>query len=264
MLRKFHPFWAVFILCCGVAACTVQEIDKPIIVPQVEKEFLIEMLEEPGPAPRRLAFSLRTIKLQECLDMGIRHRLFSIPGRYRLDILGLLQPSDCIPGQDYARAKSNMEMPSEGLYNFEILLGNTISNEGVLHADWQTINLEMETEVGIVLANPTLRRIPESTIWGYVGFSEPALAQVAEGFVNEVGARAGIGNFVPGHYGHFVIPPGTGEIKIAESPANLPLRPFVFRFTGNPEDLRSLVAQYRQQFGSRLDIKISAISGEVF
>lgn len=264
MLKRFRLFWPVYIAILWTGGCTVKEIDKPIIVPQVEKEFLIEMREEPGPAPRRLAFSLRTIKLQECLNTGIRHQLSSIPSRYRLDILGLLQPSDCIPGVDYAKAQSSTEMPAEGLYNFEVLLGNTVSNEGVLHVEGKTISLDLDTDEGIILVNPILLRIPEFTIWGYVGFSEPSLAPLAEGFVNEVGARAGVGNFVPGHYGHFSIPMGTGDIKITGSPSHLLLRPFVFRFTGNFDDLERLVAEYRQQYGAQLDIKISAITGEVF
>ncbi len=247
-----------------IGGCTVKEIDKPIIVPQVEKEFLIEMREEPGPAPRRLSFAMRTIIQQECLNTDIRHQLFSFPGRYRLNLLGLLKPSDCIPGVDYAKAQSNLEMPAEGLYNFEVLLGNTVSNEGVLDVKENTITLNLETEVGIILGNPTLRRIPEFTIWGYVGFSESSMAQVAEGFVNEVGARAGVGNFVPGHYGHFSIPMGTGDIKITGSPSHLLLRPFVFRFAGDFDDLEGLVEAYRQQYGTQLDIKISAITGEVF
>jgi hypothetical protein len=245
-------------------ACTPNEINKPIIIPQVEKEFFIAMMEEPGPAPRQLQFTLRSIALQECLNVSIRNQLIWTPSRYRLDILGLGQPSVCIPGSAFAKSEGKIEMPQVGLHNFDILLGNTISNEGLLRVGTQQIALELTSDGGIILSNPVLQRIPEFTIWGYAGFSTPSMVSVAHNFVNEVSARSGIANFVPGNYGHFTIPTGSGVIKIRDSPENISLKPFVFRFTGNLDDIGNLVQQYRQQYGGNLELRVQAITGETF
>lgn len=254
----------IFIIALFAGACTPNEIDKPIIVPQVEKEFLISMMEAPGPAPRQLLFKMQTIALQECLDVSIRHQLLWTPSRYRLDILGLIQPAVCIPDSAYGVGEGIIEMPPTGLHNFDILLGNTISNEGVLILEDRKISLEMTSNEGIILSNPVLQRIPEFTIWGYAGFSNPSLVSTAQNFVNEVASRSGVGNFIPGNYGHFSIQAGSGGIEILESPENIQLKPFVFRYTGNLEELRTLVNQYRQQFGASIELRIQAITGETF
>ncbi len=252
---------SVALLWCA-SGCKTSEIDDPIIVPQVEKEFFLEMREQPGASPRPLRIDLRTVKVQDCVNTSIRYDLLELPSRYRLDIHGIQSPADCIPGAAQARESAVMPSAPNGLYGFDVNLRSIISNQGILKVFDDFYILEMNTEEGLVIANKQLRRIPDFTIWGYVAYSAPSMGAVATNFVNDVSAISNVASFPPGYYGHFTIPSGGGQISINGSPADLTTRSFVHRYSGNIDDLRSLVNAYRSAHGALIQIKLQTITGE--
>lgn len=248
----------------GLTACRTDEPDDPIIVPEVEKEFVVEMRERPGPAPRSLQLHLRTVKNQDCTDLGIQYEWTVALTNLRLDILGIRRPANCMPGQAPAQETVTAGVLPEGLYDINIKLRNAVANTGTLLLTEETYYLNMQAEEGLVIPIKQLRRIPEHIIWGYVGFSAPSMASTANSFVNELAAMSAVHGLSAGHYGHFQISSGSGSPVITGAPIDLNLRTFVYRFTGNADDLRNLVQAYRNSQGNLLQIRLQSIQGQVF
>lgn len=252
------------LLAVFTTACSFDPTGDPIIIPEVEKEFQLELREQLGPAPRSIQILLQTVQLQPCLNATISHELLSAPGSIRIDIAGIELPDNCMAGAAPARDTLPLNLPAGNNFLFEVNLKNTISNEGTLRITDNAYTINLGPEKGLVIPNKQLRRIPDYTIWGYVGHSSPSAASIAGQFLNELFIRSASANLQAGHYGYFSVAPGSGNMTITDSPADLTLRPFAFRYTGNVDDLRSLVESYRNQYGSLLQIRLVAVTGEVF
>ncbi len=248
----------------GLAACRTDTPDDPIIVPEVEKEFIVEMRERPGLAPRSLQLHLRTVKNQDCTDLGIQYEWTTAPASLRLDILGIRRPANCTPGQAPAQEVVHAGALPDGLYDINIKLRNAVANTGTLLLTEEACYLNMRAEEGLIIPIKQLRRVPEHIIWGYVGFSAPSMASAANNFVNELTAMSTTHGLGPGHYGHFQIPSSSGSPVITGAPIDLNLRSFVYRFTGNTDDLRNLVQAYRNTHGNLMQIRLQSIQGLVF
>ncbi len=261
-MKKIYIWIACACLCWAAPGCKTNDIEDPIIVPEVKKEFIVEIMEQPGPAPRNLQINLRTVKAQDCLNTDIRYDLLELPARYRLDIHEIEVPADCMPGAVQARDSALMAPPANGLYGFDINLRNTVSNQGTLTAMDDRYILDMHTVEGLVIPNTHLRRIPNFTIWGYIASFSLATGNAVNSFVNEVAALSDVASFPPGYYGHFTIPSGSGPIAVNDTPQSLAQRTFVYRFSGNLDDLRSLVQNYRNTHGGLIQIRLQTISGE--
>lgn len=263
-MEHSYSFFFLGLMAVFISACSFDNTGDPIIVPEVEKEFQIELREQLGPSPRGLQVLLQTVQWQPCLNATIAQELLPAPGLIRIDIAGIELPDNCIPGSAPARdtilvgALANNNLP------FEVNLKNTISNEGTLRITDEIYALNLGAEKGLVVPFKQLRRIPDYTIWGYVGYGSPSAASIAGQFVNEIFVRSVSANLQAGNYGYFSVAPGSGNITIADSPSDLTLRPFAFRYTGNVDDLRSLAEVYRNQYGTLLQIRLVAVTGEVF
>lgn len=263
-MKQRYIFFLLGLKILLTTSCSLDNTGDPIIIPEVEKEFQVSLREQLGPAPRRLEVLLQTVKLQPCLDAAITHELLPAPGLIRIDIDGIHLPDNCMTGTAPARDTITLDQLANNNYLFEINLKRTISNEGSLRISAETYTLNLGLEKGLILPYKQLRRIPDYTIWGYVAHGSPSAAGIAGQFVNELSARSAPANLQAGHYGHFSVASGSGSITVADSPADLTLRPFAFRYTGNVDDLRSLTEAYRNQYGNLLQIKLLAVTGEVF
>jgi hypothetical protein len=263
-MKHWYSFFLYSMMAAFVTGCNFDKTSDPIIVPEVEKEFRVELREQLGPTPRRLQVLLQTVQLQPCLNASIAHELLPAPGLIRIDIAGIELPDNCPPGVAPARDTIQLSLLSNNNYLFEVNLKNTISNEGTLRITDEAYTMNLGAEKGLVLPYKQLRRIPDYTIWGYAGHSSPSAASIAGQFVNELFVRSTAANLQAGNYGYFSVAPGSGSITIADSPADLTLRPFAFRFNGNVDDLRNITESYRNQYGSLLQIKLLAVTGEVF
>lgn len=263
-MKHWYNFIIYSIMAAFITGCSFDNTGDPIIVPEVEKEFRVELREQLGPSPRRLQVLLQTVQLQPCINATIAHQLLPAPGLIRIDIAGIELPDNCPPGSAPALDTVQLsELTGNNLF-FEVNLKNTISNEGTLRITDEAYTLNLATEKGLVVPHKQLRRIPDYIIWGYVGHSVPSAAGIAGQFVNEIFARSASANLQAGNYGHFSVAPGTGYITVADSPTDLTLRPFAFRFNGNVDDLRNITEAYRNQYGALLQIKLLAVTGEVF
>lgn len=240
--------------------CKLSDIEDPIVVSKVEKEFFVEMREQLGPSPRNLSILLRTIKVQDCLNSGIRYDLAEMPSRIRIDIDGIRTPTDCMPGAAPARETIDLDPIAPTLINFDINLKNTVNNQGLLGITQDAYTLDLETEEGLVLVNKQLRRIPDLTIWGYVTYTTVQGQVHAANFVNELAGISDITSFLTGSYGHFTVLPSS--IQISGSPSTPNIRTFVHRYSGNMDDLRNLVQSHRNQPDVNIEIKLTTASGE--
>lgn len=262
-MKKIYGYFFLFLLSAAMG-CMKSDIAEPIIIPEVEKEFFVEMQERLGPSPRSLQLNLRTIKAQDCLDAGIQYDLSITPALIELDLADILLPPNCNPGAAPARQTVLIGLMSIGNQNFDINLRNTVNNKGTLTVTADAYTLNMATEEGLVISNKQLRRIPDFSIWGYITYNSATGAAIAQNFYQELALLAAPSTFATGHYGHFAVPGGAAQPIIADSPPAAALRSFVFRFIRNPDDLRNLVQRYRNDYDQLIQIKLLNDTGESF
>lgn len=92
---------------------------------------------------------------------------------------------------------------SDGEYDFEINVVDRI-NSGKLKIYPSFYVLSFDDTDGLTVNNDTLRRLPEGTLWGYVGYMDTAYAAPAQDFIDtllSIGATPL--NIAPGNYGYF-------------------------------------------------------------
>ncbi len=97
----------------------------------------------------------------------------------------------------------NIGSLSDGEYDFEINVVDRI-NSGKLKIYPSFYVLSFDGTNGLTLNEDTLRRMPEGTLWGYLGYMDTAYAAPAQEFIDtllSIGATPL--NVAPGNYGYF-------------------------------------------------------------
>ncbi len=246
-------------LTCG---CNLDSDKDPIIVPEIEKEFNIDLWEELSPTSRELRLLVTTIKNEPCLNATIAYQNDRYGANMAISLDDIVAPSDCQSGMAPAQANINLGALSAATYNLSLGLKNTIINEGKLQVSYDKYEVTMETEEGLQFLHRELRRVPATAIWGYVAYSQPAEVNTANSIVEAIGDIAYEADYPQGYYGHFTINPNNYNLSLRYYPTQGLAKPFLFDFSGNTQNLKNHLADLRQSNPAITAIKVWNANGE--
>jgi hypothetical protein len=143
-----------------------------------------------------------------------------------------------------ARAYIDLGPLAEGTYALNLHNGSVVQR-GTLIVTKESFTVEMADNDTFGFVVNTLNRIPENTIWGYVGLS------VAESFIADlIGIGASEKSYIPGFYREFEIDENGNVVQPKEPYENIPVsdKYFVLHYPGDLAQIGQLVERYWHEY----------------
>lgn len=252
---------------CWIAALLLLTGCHDSVGPDPEDEpgtFLVRPFEVLEPTGRRLELNLSTVAIYPCANYAIVHDWELTDAALSIRITGIDRPEVCLTATGPARAKIDLSSISAGVHRVEIdALGTAIS--GMLTVDADRYAFE-GIEGDVVVEPAILRRPPDGTIWGFVGYPVETSAPLAEQFTRDLEALGATRRpLPPGDYGHFRILED-GTIADRENHGYWFIRMFLYGYDGDLQSVHDLVKTYADDYlGAELsNIAVFGTHGEEY
>ncbi len=238
-MRGQLKFGLLMFLLIALGNCKQDKLDPSVII-NVENDFYVDLFEEINNDERLFKIRIRSVDYQDCLNAVIEHDFYfdDSENRFVLSLYDISDPETCIPGE----APATLDLPLESLeimsYKFQINLKDVVFNSGTLTVSEDYYFLLMNTQDGFKVQHNLLYKIPQNTIWGYVGYSAEADKQQAENITKDLKDIAGATNFSESHadgwYGYFNISQDH-SLTLTDQPDSGFSNPFLFLYDPSRE-----------------------------
>lgn len=259
-MRKIVTILLTIILFSTHFACTKTGQDKLVV--DVPVEFILQPWEKLSSSGSTIALLVRTVDVQKCSGTGINTTFSSRQSALNISILNTIPPQTCDNQPTPATDTIELGILKEGTYTFNINLKELISNTGELVIDSQKVTIisSSKREEGISFEKRELVRIPEKTVWGYIGYAVGQEAKVNE-FLEKMKKMSQNTPLSSGDYGHFQYFGDVLTIKNSFSTTKPLINRTLQRLNSSYYDCQKLIKDYRLQ---GLDLKFFAADGSVF
>lgn len=259
MAKLYFAFF--FIVLIG-AGCDLDS--DPIIIPNVEDEFFIELREEFGNGDRDLFWNLSTIESVWCEGAAINFSFLRESSRaLSLSINDVSAASDCEPADQPAQSDVEIGPLDQGTYTLQISLRDALSQEGVLRVFDEFFQIDLEEVNGVVALRERLYRIPDQSVWGFVDHKgEEELINAASLFLEDLEEITQGRLLSNGHYGYFESGSNGAEITFTDAvTTSQTLLTFQRGFNENKAAIVDLIEHYRMSYPA-LNIQVFNTLGE--
>ncbi len=251
-------------LIVSLGACQIGDLGDPIVVPDVEREFHIDLWENLYPESRELVFQIETVEEQECQNATISYNLIRTGNSVKLSLNDITKPVDCQPGPVRIMANAPAGRLNGGLYTMKLDLKNTVFNEGQLTVTNEMYSLDMNTDYGFTFRHKRLLRVPQQTYWGYLVCETPDQESIASAFLSELEDASIKENFTVGYYGHFTVNTDS-SVEVREVPANgAVVKSFLLKYEDTGSGIRQQINAFRAAHGTALPLKVFNAKGETW
>ncbi len=261
-IRTYARFLeAIALLALLASGCRFNDDPRPVFI-DLEDSFQLDLFEKLDFSTRQVQLLLTTLKPLPCQNYSLDYDLFHSGTNIQLQLNSLNPPTDeCItPPLPLTTAISlGYLIPND--YKLEIVINDVLAYTGTLEVTPEWYSLHLPSGQGIELLHDTLYRIPANAIWGYAGYDDPQLDQLAADFLDALEALSEPMPLYEGHYGYFTID-ASGQPTFHPPAEELYVRPFFRLYTGEREALIQLLEQYRAQSGNQLTIQLYTHRGE--
>lgn len=246
-----------------LAACNFDSQNDPIIVPDVKKEFYVDIWEELLPQERRFWLLIETIEPENCLNASIYYDLDQLGNSITVSLDDIIVPSNCEAGQAPATADLDLGVLNTRTIDFKINLKNAVFNSGALQVNYDSYEVLMPAPEGIQFKHKKLMRVPNTAIWGYVSYTDNSQAAAAQDVVNSIKGISYTVDYPEGYYGYFSIGADSQITSVLGQPAGNRYKIFVFDYPGDKANLTNLLNDLRSMHPApAFDIKLWNAQGE--
>ncbi len=264
MRKKINlfSFWCGLLI-LGFTSCKKEGIQDTNFVFDIEDEFELSLTEKLVPG-ENTSFWLNISSLREfdCANYGLESsKNIFINNTIEVAVSELIIPEDCLEGSAPAKGQVSFDALESGTYDFNISIVNQIENKGKLYVQPDFYELQIEEGNGILMPKSTLQKIPNQTIWGYIGYEDNNIATVDD-LITELNQSLE-GLVLPnGNYGHFQL--NNGEVIIPKvNVAHSKHLNFIFHLKNdNVDELKKIVEEdYCPQYNGKINLKLFSSDG---
>ena len=237
-----------------------------LILTNLIDEFQISLLESLSPNGKQLVMRVKTLEEVDCENAALDYSLEQSTGKIVISINEIDLPSnqDCISNPMFLTTDIPLGSIPDGSTDLEVNLRESVHNEGTLHNEDSHYRISLRTQHGIDLPYKKLFKIQEGTIWGYIGY-RTEISPVVDQFFSDLTQLTAEGDYEQGNYGHFTYDKSAEETISFEDNHELPfVSRFLLKLTSDKDELVNLIEQYRQQYGSEIELEIRTWKGEVY
>ncbi len=240
--------------------CKIAEKDKDIVV-QVDPEFQLGMFEELSQV-RDFNLTFQTIEDQSCINNSIGFTSSRNGRNISLHINEIVEAENCLDGQAPIAGDASYDFLPIGVYNLELVLKNTITSTGILTVSNEKYELDIEEGFGFQTMQATLMRVPASTVWGYVAYSDNQYSSDADNFLSELNDQTELLELSKGEYGYFKIGDNK-KLSLNKAPDYNNFKTFYRTSNGQVAELETLLEGFRSQYpDGQMEFKIYTWQGE--
>lgn len=245
-------------------ACNTDKTESPVLDTEIEKEYELDLWENLSNQTRIFQIRANTIKTQDCLNYFIESSINRTGNNIEINLGKPQIPSVCERGIATAKSSLDLGTISNGVYPFTIKLGQIVPSTGRLVVSSGSFFLSMPTPIGFRIIHNTLLRVPDNTIWGYIGYDAIAQPVVVQ-FFNDLASISQTNDLPKGYYGYFnLLENGSIELGNAQVSTDRPIQPIVRRFSANENDLEKLIQSYRDKYGQSILIRLRNTAGKEY
>ncbi|MEM8524708.1 MAG: hypothetical protein AAGG68_08690 [Bacteroidota bacterium] len=257
-MAKIITYLGIFFL---LLACEKGIQEPSILLADLDDEFKIEMWEVLGEDNRSLNFILETIQHQNCENQSIKASVQNQDQQFILNIEEITKPQieECIEKQITAKGTSEFGEVKEDIYELQINLKSEVINKGKLLVSQEKYEILMDSDFGFFLPHPTLHRIPENTIWGYISYNNQTDEGIASDFIDRLSDFTAPANLEKGYYGYFEL---NEKFELPQKPKEAHWAAFLLRSKGQMVSIRKTVHQFRRDHPNDIKIKMWTSEGE--
>lgn len=230
----------------------------------IDSKILVTPSEQLSDAGRALILTCRTERIYQCVNYRIAFDVTrsgsSILVRFRyIDV-----PTICLTATGPAMCALELGTLDPGDYSVEFRVGTAVTRVNLIVSDGAySITSEAGESVSFSLA--TLRRIPDGTIWGligYLGVAPEPYHTLGRSFLDSLEARgAEPVALEPGEYGAFQIDP-SGQMIWPGTHGYYAARPWVLHYAGPSETVAKVIEQFGVTQSQWLSIRLHTWRGE--
>jgi hypothetical protein len=199
---------------------------------------------------RTLQLYCLTKKIYPCINYSIDFNCEVHSNNIDITFNGVIETNFCFTAVGPASSVINLGSLKDGVYTLNLFNGNIMhTSELTVSSDKYKIHFPNNSEFEFI--NTTLNRIPEHTIWGYVGYHKQETSLLVMSFINslmDLGAKKKL--YAPGHYSEFEIGADGNIIQQGEDSGYYFAQSFIFDYSEVINDVEQLVKWYAQHYGT--------------
>lgn len=245
MSRNCRVVFVFLSLVLAFPACKLENLNDPIIVPLVDKEFSLDLWQTLGTTTlSSLELKMYTIEDENCLNTEILSNYNRTGRNISLTLYDILDPEVCDPGPAPATGSQSVTDASPDVYTLTIELQDVVSNGGTLTVTEDAYQVIMEEENGITWLHTELRKIPADALWGYLVYNNAEEESRVASFVDDINNLGSELSLTNGYYGYFSVT-NTGDIiELKDAPATSELASIMVKYTGETTQIDQKVIDF--------------------
>ena len=230
---------------------------------QIDSTILITPSESLFTDSRALIWNCRTERMYGCINEIIASFVSRAGSVVRVYFQGIYSDGPCFTAGGPATCHIDLgELPA-GHYSVEFV-SRTGTTKVDLLVEEDAYVIQSISGQSVSFDFPVLRRIPNGTIWGLIGYLSPLPPPVDEPFLDSLATLgAQPTNLAPGEYGAFRID-STGTMQWPGINGFYHALPYVRSYGGPSEPLREMVKFFGKTQSDRSDITLYTWRGEVY
>ncbi len=199
----------------------------------------LRMVEDFTRSSRTFQLYCATEKVYPCVNFPLIARTRQSSKSIDISFEGVMETDFCYTAIGPATTTIDLGALNEGTYTLNLHNGG-VTETGTLVVEAGSYTAVFDESSSFAFADKRLNRIPEQTIWGYVGYD-----QQEEFLALLKGLGAEEKNFSPGDYREFQIDENGKRIQ-----SSGPEREhyFVFRYAGDPTAIDAMMRRYAEKY----------------
>ncbi|GEM_PF-1373468 len=214
------------------------------------------------PSARTQKFRCATETIYPCCNFAIINRMSIVGSAISVEFSGIYQPLICLTALGPALANLHLGSLTSGTYSLAFENGAQVS--GRLIVSEEAFHITCDDSSIVVFDRAELRRVPDNTIWGSIGYHTPESEPTVQLFLDSlVSIGAAVGSFTPGYYGYFSID-ADGDIEPPGNHGYYYLRPYIFEYDADTVVLHQLVRNFGITYDNAMYISLYDSDGNKF
>ena len=257
---KYRLIYLILIICLsGISACIKTED----VSSDFNENVTIRMFETVDSTKRTLILDCNTEKIFICANYQLETSYILANDKITISFTGISEPKICLDSPRPASARLSLDGLENKAYPLEINLG-TRKFFGQLNVTSESFQVTLLPQIKFQFINPELKRVPINTIYGTIHYDSSLTNPTVQKFIDSLqfyGATPTL--YKPGDYGQFQIE-SNGQIKQTQDLGYYFTFYYIFNYSNNTEQLKSLVKRFGINYSDSLVITLNTTKGEVF
>ena len=253
-------FVLILLVALGINSCKKSDT---ALTSTFNENLKIKMSETVDSTKRTLFLNCFTEKIYGCSNYGIQSTFVLTNDKITINFIQIVVPSICLTSLGPASTVIKLDGLANKIYEIELNFGAT-KISGQLNVSVNSFKATLPTQTKVQFVNPDLSRVPNNTIYGTIHYHVASTTTTVQKFIDSLQFYGATSTLYPqGDYGNFQIE-SNGQIKQVQEPGYYFTRHYIFNYSNNSGQLKSLVRRFGVNYPDSLLVSLNSTKGETF